>query len=105
GGLEGKINCWGDEPVSPKLANIWQGRFPDRNTLEDGYARTAPVGSYPPNGYGLHDMAGNVWEWCSDRYRGDEYARRIREAGESGVVVNPRGPRTPPAPTDQYIHR
>lgn len=105
GGLEGKINCWGDEPVSPKLANIWQGRFPDRNTLEDGYARTAPVGSYPPNGYGLHDMAGNVWEWCSDRYRGDEYARRIREAGESGVVVNPRGPSTPPAPTDQYILR
>jgi formylglycine-generating enzyme required for sulfatase activity len=90
GGLEEKRYTWGDNPPSDdsQLANIWQGRFPNENTKLDGWERTAPVKSYPPNGYGLADMAGNVWEWCSDWYRADEYARR---AGK-GVIVDPTGP-------------
>lgn len=90
GGLIGKLNVWGDEPVSEEhpQCNVWQGEFPRQNTAKDGYERTAPVKSFPPNGYGLYDMAGNVWEWCSDWYGRDLYAAR---AG-AGVVVNPSGP-------------
>lgn len=68
GGLDRAVYVWGDE-VSPggrALANTWQGRFPWENTRLDGYEGTSPVGAFPPNGYGLRDMAGNVWEWTSD---------------------------------------
>lgn len=65
GGLEGKRFTWGDAPITPALANSWQGTFPVRDLGEDGHAGTAPVGRYPANGYGLADMAGNVWEWTA----------------------------------------
>src|SRR5215813_12373279 len=70
GGLEGAEFCWGDEfmPDGKPLANTWQGDFPNENLLEDGFEWTAPVGSFSPNGYGLYDMAGNVWEWTTDWY-------------------------------------
>jgi sulfatase modifying factor 1 len=110
GGLSGKKNAWGDEPVDAKRANTWQGHFPDHNTQEDGFARSAPVGSFPPNGYGLFDMSGNVWEWCSDLYRPDTYARQILAEGVNVVLKNPEGPprsydpRNPDAP-ESRVHR
>ncbi|HVJ80490.1 MAG TPA: formylglycine-generating enzyme family protein [Planctomycetia bacterium] len=90
GGLEGKTYVWGDSPFSDEKpqCNCWQGEFPGKNTARDGYERTSPVKAFPPNGYGLYDMAGNVWQWCGDWYDADLYARR---AG-GGVVVNPPGP-------------
>jgi formylglycine-generating enzyme required for sulfatase activity len=71
GGLDGAEYAWGDEftPDGVYMANTWQGRFPYENLQLDGFARTAPVGSFPPNGYGLYEMTGNVWEWTSDWYR------------------------------------
>ncbi len=90
GGLDGKKYVWGDEPFSEEhpQCNNFQGHFPDRNTGKDGYQRTSPVKAFPPNGYGLYDMAGNVWQWCADWYLPDAYART---AGR-GVLVNPKGP-------------
>ncbi|MCP4067066.1 MAG: formylglycine-generating enzyme family protein [Phycisphaeraceae bacterium] len=92
GGLADQPFIWGEAQIDETRANTWNGRFPDRNTAADGYVRTAPVGRYPANGYGLLDMGGNVWEWCGDRYRADEYRRRVEEVGPDGVVVNPAGP-------------
>ncbi|HTG43838.1 MAG TPA: formylglycine-generating enzyme family protein [Verrucomicrobiae bacterium] len=88
GGLHGQPFVWGSEKPNDRhpLANIWQGKFPAENSGADGYKATAPVGSYPPNGYGLHDMAGNVWEWCLDWYRPDYY--------QTSPSLNPKGPET-----------
>jgi formylglycine-generating enzyme len=91
GGAEGRAFIWGDEPVPDGrfLANFWQGDFPWRNSLEDGFAGTAPVASFPPNDVGLFDMAGNVWEWTTDWYA----ARHPEEADKPCCVpANPRGP-------------
>ncbi len=87
GGLEGKTYAWGDElqPDGKTMANTWQGRFPVENDEGDGFYRTAPVGSYPPNGYRLQDVAGNVWEWTSDWYSPSYYR-------ESTGMHNPQGP-------------
>jgi formylglycine-generating enzyme required for sulfatase activity len=90
GGRSAAVYPWGDEfrPDGKWMANTWQGRFPVENTAADGFAGLAPVGRYPANGYGLFDVSGNVWEWCSDWYRSDTYARDARR----GVVLDPAGP-------------
>lgn len=87
GGLERKAFPWGDElePGDEHRMNVWQGTFPGENTLEDGYLGTCPVDEFPPNGYGLHNPTGNVWEWCSDWFSHDFHTRDKR--------TNPQGPR------------
>lgn len=90
GGLDGAAFTWGDEefPDGNTMVNSWQGEFPWQNLLKDKYEGTSPVGSFPANGYGLYDMAGNVWEWTSDWY----VPRHADEVVKSccGPPVNPR---------------
>jgi formylglycine-generating enzyme required for sulfatase activity len=88
GGLDGAEFCWGKEftPGGTHLANTWQGGFPTENLVEDGHEWTAPVRSFPPNGYGLYEMAGNVWEWTTDWYQ-----VHSRIASPCCTLDNPRG--------------
>lgn len=109
-GMTGKRYTWGDElqPDDKWMANIYQGEFPVQggDTGADGFVGIAPVAQYPANRYGLFDIAGNVWEWCSDWYRHDYYASL---AANTRVARNPQGPTTPFDPTEpnerKRIHR
>jgi formylglycine-generating enzyme len=100
GGLDGAVYPWGDElvPGGGHRMNVWQGDFPARNTLEDGFLGTAPVDAFPPNGLGLHNVTGNVWEWTGDWFQPStskvqkggsylchhSYCRRYRVAARQG---------------------
>ena len=108
GGLEQKRYPWGDErePYGQHRMNVWQGEFPDQNTVDDGYFGTAPVSAFLPNSYGLFNMTGNVWEWCSDWFSPTYYANGSRD--------NPAGPPSGDAKVirggsylchDSYCHR
>lgn len=104
-GLDRKRYAWGDEwkPDGKWMANTWNGTFPSKNTKEDGFERTSPVKTFPPNGYGLYDMGGNVWNWVSDLYRADVHAQMAKEP----VCHNPKGPTTTwnPGHPNQSVER
>lgn len=89
GGLVSRKYCWGDElhPGGKHMCNIWQGDFPEHNSAQDGYAWTAPAKSFPANGYGLYNMAGNVWQWCADWFSADWHLTENKT-----TRLNPRGP-------------
>jgi formylglycine-generating enzyme len=97
GGLEKKHFTWGDEmtPGGKIMANTWQGEFPWQNLELDGYARTSPVGTFPPNGYGLYDMAGNVWEWTTDWYTAQPGSVRSKPCCGGGSVEESYDPNQP----------
>jgi formylglycine-generating enzyme required for sulfatase activity len=100
GGLDGKRYAWGDElkPGGRWPANIWQGTFPVNNSGEDGFIGSSPVTKFPPNSYGLYDMAGNVWHWTADFYRSDYFTSLADK-----TAVNPQGPDDSHDPTEPGI--
>ncbi len=97
GGLEKKHFTWGDEaaPGGKIMANTWQGEFPWQNLGLDGYVRTSPVGTFPPNGYGLYDMAGNVWEWTTEWYNAEPGAVSTKPCCGGGSVEQSYDPNQP----------
>ncbi|WP_420386016.1 formylglycine-generating enzyme family protein [Roseivirga sp.] len=103
GGLDDPVYPWGNVAVdnATDKANFWQGLFPYENTEADGYLNAAPVKSYAPNGYGLYDMAGNVWEWCQDKYHVEAYS----QMSEAEQLVNPQGPRSSFDPMEPYVEK
>ncbi len=98
GGLQDKLYPWGNDTAISTYGNTWQGTFPLYNSLKDGYFTTAPVRTYEPNGYGLYDMAGNVWEWTSDWYNVTYY----KESADQGVIKDPKGADQPFDPRQPY---
>jgi sulfatase modifying factor 1 len=108
GGLSGKLYPWGDEfrPSGKWMANTHQGKFPVTDTGEDGHVGIAQVALYPANGYGLYDMAGNVWQWTSDWYRPDYYAQLASSGVEARNPQGPDSPFDPGEPTEKKrVHR
>ena len=110
GGLEGKTYVWGDEfaPRGRMMANTWQGEFPWQNLLADRYEGTSPVKSFPPNGYGLYDMAGNVWEWTSDFYaprHADDEGHACCGPPHNPRVVDPAASHPVGEPGEQFERR
>lgn len=100
GGLKNNIYPWGNESITTgkAKANYWQGDFPYKNTLQDKFYYASPVKSFPANGYGLYDMAGNVWEWCADYYDNKYYATINKPEG----ISNPKGPSKSYDPDEPY---
>jgi formylglycine-generating enzyme len=91
GGLEGATYAWGDEPMpgGRRMANTWVGEFPVTNDQRGGWDWTSPVGAYPPNGYGLYDMTGNVWEWTADDFPArEEIPRKVTKGGSFLCAAN-----------------
>lgn len=87
GGLEEKEFVWGDSPIDKHKCNVWQGRFPTVNTKDDGYEATNPVKAFKANGYKLFGMAGNVWEWCADRYHPSFYEDLLKATNNMKTVI------------------
>ena len=106
GGLDRKRFVWGDDFIlhGRHQANTWQGQFPWQNLAEDGYPGTSPVGKFPANGYGLYDMAGNVWEWTQDRFSGDHTTNGKNTAPTSSCCIphNPRYDTTAAVPEERH---
>lgn len=107
GGQKDVQYVWGNEEFSQEKpqANIWQGEFPYKSTKANGYYGTTPVNAFEPNPYGLYDMSGNVWQWCSDLYHASHY----QEEAKKGTSVNPAGPLKSYDPQEpyavKYVHR
>jgi formylglycine-generating enzyme required for sulfatase activity len=100
GGKRDKIYFWGD--LTDKLSsyvNSWEGEFPVDNTQADGFEKSAPVKTYPPNGYGLYEISGNVWEWTSDWYSSQYY----QYCKENSITNNPKGPKEAFNPSNPYV--
>ena len=100
GGLKNNKYSWGNDPNLSKYANTWEGIFPKNNIKIDGFESTSPVKSYPPNNYGLYDMSGNVWEWCSDLYNFNYYSTL-----SNTIADNPKGPEKSFDPNEPYSEK